>query len=283
VSPFNALDRTLPTLLLSITTCIKEDFKASATELLYGTPLRIFTSSGENLTLNWQLPGWRPFHTNHLVFFSKTDFQLTTLCQLIIGSESESEWKSELVYDWRFTASQFFLKPTPLKPTTSFLPTDHLKHSPYGTSSLTKGWDRLLQLLLALASSVFLGFESRGTHDHILLSQIRYSPNLEGQVPVFISPRNRVDKLYPQALGSLFVASYDSQGYGGGLLPRLHTEAHWVDPIVLLITTLHGQSRKHRFQQHLSCCVRILSSGNVFSDPLTINGLHITVIYPPIA
>jgi hypothetical protein len=26
-------------------------------------------------------------------------------------------------------------------------------------------------------------------------------PNLEGQVPVFISPRNRVDQLYPQALG----------------------------------------------------------------------------------
>jgi hypothetical protein len=35
-------------------------------------------------------------------------------------------------------------------------------------------------------------------------------PNLEGQVPVFISPRNRVAQLYPRALGSLFVASYDS-------------------------------------------------------------------------
>jgi restriction endonuclease Mrr len=35
--------------------------------------------------------------------------------------------------------------------------------------------------------------------------------------------RNRVAQLYPQALGSLFVASYDSQGYGGGILTRLHT------------------------------------------------------------
>jgi hypothetical protein len=33
------------------------------------------------------------------------------------------------------------------------------------------------------------------------------SPNLEGQVPVFIFPRNRVVQLYPRALGSLFVAS----------------------------------------------------------------------------
>jgi hypothetical protein len=66
-----------------------------------------------------------------------------------------------------------------------------------------------LQLLLALASAVILGSESRGTRDHILLSQIQDSPNLEGQVAVFISPRSRVVQLYPQTLGSLFVTSYD--------------------------------------------------------------------------
>jgi hypothetical protein len=81
-----------------------------------------------------------------------------------------------------------------------------------------------LQLLLALASAVILRSESRETHDHILLSQIRGSPNLEGQVPVFISLRNRVVQLYPQALGSLFAASCDSQGYGGGIRTRLQTE-----------------------------------------------------------
>jgi hypothetical protein len=78
-----------------------------------------------------------------------------------------------------------------------------------------------LQLLLGLASAVILRSESHGTHDHILLSQIRYSPNPEDQVLVFISPRNKVARLYTQALGSLFVASYDSQGYGGGIRPRL--------------------------------------------------------------
>jgi hypothetical protein len=62
---------------------------------------------------------------------------------------------------------------------------------------------------------------ARGNRGHILLSQIRDFPNLEGQVPVFISPRNRVAHLYPQALGSLFVASYDSKGYGGGIRTRL--------------------------------------------------------------
>jgi hypothetical protein len=67
-----------------------------------------------------------------------------------------------------------------------------------------------------------LGSESLRTHDHILLSQIRDSPNLEAQVPVFISPWNRVAQLYPRALGSLFVASYDSQVYGGSIRTRLH-------------------------------------------------------------
>jgi hypothetical protein len=54
-----------------------------------------------------------------------------------------------------------------------------------------------LQLLLAFASAVILGSESRGTYDHFLLSQIRDRPNLEFQVPVLISPRNGVAQLYP--------------------------------------------------------------------------------------
>jgi hypothetical protein len=46
--------------------------------------------------------------------------------------------------------------------------------------------------------------------------------NLECHVPVFISPRNRVAQLHPQALGFLFVASYDLQGYDGSIRTRLH-------------------------------------------------------------
>jgi hypothetical protein len=45
-----------------------------------------------------------------------------------------------------------------------------------GALSLTKGQVCCLQLLLALASGVILGSESRGTRDHILLSQIRDFP-----------------------------------------------------------------------------------------------------------
>jgi hypothetical protein len=90
-----------------------------------------------------------------------------------------------------------------------------------GALSLTRGQVCRLQSLLALASAVVLGSDSRGTRD-IFLSLIRDSVNLEGQVPVHTCPRNRVAQLYPQAPGSIFVASYDSQGYGGGIRPRLH-------------------------------------------------------------
>jgi hypothetical protein len=106
-------------------------------------------------------------------------------------SVSESESETELLYEWRFTANQFVLATSPLRLTTSsfIFQMKICRYSPYVTSSLIRGWVCRLQLLLVLASAVIPGSESRWTHDHILLSQIGDSPNLEGQVPVFISHR----------------------------------------------------------------------------------------------
>jgi hypothetical protein len=61
-----------------------------------------------------------------------------------------------------------------------------------GALSLTRERVYRLQLLLILTSTVILGSKSGRTRDDILLSQIQDSPHLEGQVPIFISPRNRV-------------------------------------------------------------------------------------------
>jgi hypothetical protein len=54
-------------------------------------------------------------------------------------------------------------------------------------------------------------------------SALRPTPNLENQVFVCMSPSERVVQLYHQALGSFIVTFDDSQGYGGGILTRLHT------------------------------------------------------------
>jgi hypothetical protein len=53
-------------------------------------------------------------------------------------------------------------------------------YCPYVTCTATRGWVCRLQLLLVLASVVILRFEPRGTHENILLSQIRDSSDLEG-------------------------------------------------------------------------------------------------------
>jgi hypothetical protein len=49
-----------------------------------------------------------------------------------------------------------------------------------------------LKVAAGLRQRGLFGSQSRGTHDYILLPQTSDSPNLEGQVLVFISPRNRV-------------------------------------------------------------------------------------------
>jgi hypothetical protein len=64
-------------------------------------------------------------------------------------------------------------------------------------SSLTRGWicNSLVQLLLGLARAVTLESDSRKLTT-IFYCLIWDSPHLEGQVPVFISPRNRVAQLF---------------------------------------------------------------------------------------
>jgi hypothetical protein len=125
--------------------------------------------------------------------------------------------------------------------------------------SLTRGrvCNLLVQLLLGLARAATLGSKSRRTHGHILLSHLRLP-----QVPVFISPRNRVAELYPQALGSLFIASYDSQGSGGGILNRLHTGSVKVQikGKVTLRQTVSQSVSMSWCQVHSGTCDQILYS-----------------------
>jgi hypothetical protein len=74
-------------------------------------------------------------------------------------------------------------------------------------------------LLLVVVNAVTRGSESRGTQDHILLSQFLRLPQPGGPDPRIYIPQGQGG---PRALGSFSVASYDSQGYGGGILSRLH-------------------------------------------------------------
>jgi hypothetical protein len=70
-----------------------------------------------------------------------------------------------------------------------------------GATSLTRGGSVVFSCWLSLANGVFIGCESRGNHDHIWFSQYWDSPNLESQVPVFISPIEQCSLVIHQALG----------------------------------------------------------------------------------
>jgi hypothetical protein len=70
--------------------------------------------------------------------------------------------------------------------------------------------DERMDLKFALAASP-LEHSPEGLKTIFYCLHFLDSPNLEGQVSIFISPRDTVARLYPRALGSLSVSSYDSQ------------------------------------------------------------------------
>jgi hypothetical protein len=98
--------------------------------------------------------------------------------------------ESGLLYDWRFTANQFVLASSPLRLTTSniIFQLNTCGYSPYVTFSLSRGCVCRLLLPLVLARAVSLRSESRGTHDHILLCQIRDSPTWRPRFPYLYTP-----------------------------------------------------------------------------------------------
>jgi hypothetical protein len=104
--------------------------------------------------------------------------------------------KSNLCYDPRSVGQSVLVSCSVWGPKTKFFVTvRQLRVCRCGAPSRQRRRVCHLQLLLALANTFILGSETRGTHDYILLSQIRDSPNMEGQIPVFISPLSRVAQL----------------------------------------------------------------------------------------
>jgi hypothetical protein len=110
---------------------------------------------------------------------------------------------------------------------------------------VTRGWvcNLLVQLFLVLSRTITLGAKSRRIHDHILLSHLRL-PQPGGPGPHIYIPQEQGGPVIPPGTGFRFVASYDSQGCGGGILTRLHTGAQIyivsrsINTSVCLVTTI---------------------------------------------
>jgi hypothetical protein len=153
--------------------------------------------------------------------------------------------ESESLYGFWFTANQFALATSPLRPKTRIFifKLNTCGYSSYTTSCLTRGWVWCLQVFLALASAVIIRSQSRRTHEHFLLSRIRDSRTWSSRFPYLYTPppRNRVVRLYPQALGFLFFASYDSQAFDTA--PTRESVGHFSRTYIVIIqefVTLFG-------------------------------------------
>jgi hypothetical protein len=133
-----------------------------------------------------------------------------------------------------------------------------------GAPSLKRGRVCLFYMLLALASVVFLGSESLGTRDHILLSQIwdfRFRRLLR-----LAGLRWRYSKPPPHGLWT--ENKLDSTVYTN--------KKFWEELIAHFPSTRYGPHRKRRPQQFFYCCMRIRFSGNIFAEPLPSNDeIHI--------
>jgi hypothetical protein len=92
---------------------------------------------------------------------------------------------SQLFYGWRFTDNQFVLATNPLTRTTrnffsnlTLAVIANIKHHRWW-----EGGSVVYNCSWVLASAVILRSESRGTHDHILMSQIRDGPTWKARYP----------------------------------------------------------------------------------------------------
>jgi hypothetical protein len=193
------------------------------------------------------------------------------LKKYIIEVLTARELEVKLSYDRRSVAQPILVSGSHLELMTRFFfQSWQLRVSWYGAPSLTRGWiySTLVNCFWALPEHSLSGPSPAETMT-IFYCLIWDSPNLEGQVPKFISPRNRVAQLYPRALDSLFVASYDSQGYGGGILTRLHASKQ-----ENLILTNLSQSRTQSYittdgqSASPSCCQASGTSDQFFPFPL---------------
>jgi hypothetical protein len=104
------------------------------------------------------------------------------------------------------------------------------------------------------------------------------TPPTGGQVPVFVSPRDRVAQLYPTGFPFRhFLRFAELRWRYSNPPPHGHNKKFWEELIAYFPLIRHESHRKRRLEQFFCCCVCICCHGNVYSEPLPSNNreLHI--------
>jgi hypothetical protein len=130
--------------------------------------------------------------------------------------------KSELCYDWRLVSRPVLVSYPYLGPKTRFLLlSDSCSFVDVGCPLWREDGSVIYDCCWSSPAQSFFGASPVRLSTYFTVSDLRL-PNLEGQIPVFTSPRNRMAQLYRQTLGSLVITSYNSQGYSGGIQTHFH-------------------------------------------------------------
>jgi hypothetical protein len=155
-------------------------------------------------------------HINHLwQVINRSDTALVCLRYYIVRRRNRQYILSRARVTLRLAIyrQSVHLGDKPLKDSLqAFFQANSCFHSPYVTLSLPRGW---VSFTIAAGPRPRSHSQVRVSWDSWPYFTVSDSRLLQTGGPVFISLRNRVAQLYPQALGSLLVASYDSQGCGG--------------------------------------------------------------------
>jgi hypothetical protein len=149
----------------------------------------------------------RKYHQNKYTIINWEEFRSGTFAEyFILFTEKlkyvRSQSESELLYDWRFTANQLVLTPSPLRPTAiNFLfQLNPCGYSPCVTCSLTRGWVCRLELLLDIAREIILGAESRGTHNVFYRLTFETVPTWRARSPYLYPPGTEWSSYAPRHL-----------------------------------------------------------------------------------
>jgi hypothetical protein len=160
--------------------------------------------------------------------------------------------ESELLYDWRFTANHFVSAINPLRLTTSnfIFQLNTCFHSPYVTSSLTRGWARW-----SSAAQSFSGQSPAGLMTTFYCLRFEILPQPGGPGPHIHVPQEEGGPLIPSGTGLILPT----------FLPQCIKD---------LIR--HGPHRNHRIQ-HFYCCMYIRWRENI--EPLSSNCRFFWICY----
>jgi hypothetical protein len=156
---------------------------------------------------------WNPVERN-------TELLKRIAAQIIFTVFNPWKAESKLPYDWRSVGQSLLVSSPHLGPKTRLLSmSDSWEFIDIGRRLWREDWSVVYNSCWYSPAQSFSGVSPAGLVTILYCFRFETPPTWRARSPYLW---NRVARLYPQELRSLFAAFYDWQGYGGGILTPFH-------------------------------------------------------------